>query len=284
MRELPVPSNDNQANQIDFDESSDINRDENEDNAHETTESSQDFANDSTLAGESQSGDQLAMSASENSVSSDSIGLTNSNALEEVVIDALSDSEYGANGPDSDPLQINSSAASATKDTDETTENSRIFSDGSTIAEKSRSGDQLPISGSENNVRHDSIGLTSSNTLDGAAIGSSMSDTDGDTNGTETDPIQTSTSADDAMAPAHETKSEYVPYFDIHAANSVEIEDLLDETEEIFCNEDVIMTIGKCGVPKPYLSTSEDIIKREGDKMSGDIAFNESVRIIFVIF
>lgn len=75
-----------------------------------------------------------------------------------------------------------------------------------------------------------------------------------------------------------------VPLFNNRVANTTEIEELLDEAEEIYCNEDIIMTIGQGGVPKPFFATAEDIIKRENDKMSGNIPFNWSVSLITVEF
>lgn len=72
-----------------------------------------------------------------------------------------------------------------------------------------------------------------------------------------------------------------VPLYEVHAANNDEINQILDEAEEIVCDDDVIMSIGKDGIPKPWAATDDKIIKRQNDPMSGDIAFNVTVSRIF---
>lgn len=76
------------------------------------------------------------------------------------------------------------------------------------------------------------------------------------------------------------TKIEQPAYFyDVHSTNSADIDDVLDEPEEITWEKDpdVVMTIGRSGFPMPWLATDGNIIKREGDLMSGNISFNETV-------
>lgn len=76
------------------------------------------------------------------------------------------------------------------------------------------------------------------------------------------------------------TKVEQPAYFyNVHSANSASIDDVLDEQEEIIWEKDpdVVNKIGRSGMPKPWLATDGNIIKREGDLMSGDVAFNETV-------
>lgn len=78
-------------------------------------------------------------------------------------------------------------------------------------------------------------------------------------------------------------KAESVPVYDIHQSNDAEIEYLLDEEEDINIDDDddeLSMHIGKGGMPKPLWSTSDEVIKRENDKMSGDLPFSASVRLL----
>lgn len=75
-----------------------------------------------------------------------------------------------------------------------------------------------------------------------------------------------------------------VPLYEICAANNAEIDELLDEPTEFVFDDDVTIIIGKCGVPKPWAITSDTLIKRQNDAMSGNIAFNSTVSVIFVEF
>lgn len=72
-----------------------------------------------------------------------------------------------------------------------------------------------------------------------------------------------------------------VPMQEFHAANSAEIDEILEEAEEIVCDDGVVMLIGKNGVPMPWAATDDKLIKREKDLMSGDIPFNCTVSRIF---
>lgn len=69
-------------------------------------------------------------------------------------------------------------------------------------------------------------------------------------------------------------------FFGIHAGNSSDIDNVLEEPVEIDCGEDVIMKVGRFGIPKPWSVTSDRLVKRESDVMSGDIPFNQTVNII----
>lgn len=68
----------------------------------------------------------------------------------------------------------------------------------------------------------------------------------------------------------------------IHTGNNADIDDLLDDPEEIVWGKDeedeVVMTIGRCGFPKPWCATSDSLFKREDDPFSGNLAFTVSVR------
>lgn len=64
---------------------------------------------------------------------------------------------------------------------------------------------------------------------------------------------------------------------EIHSENSNDIDDVLDEPEVIVWGEDqdVVITVGRHGIPKPWATTTEkSLIKREEDPMSGEIPFN----------
>lgn len=89
-----------------------------------------------------------------------------------------------------------------------------------------------------------------------------------------TDPLAITTSV--------EVKTEQVPLFDMHATNRMEIDALLDEQDYTTENcgsddDDVVIFIGKSGVPKPMQTTGDFLVKRENDIISGNIAFNERV-------
>lgn len=74
-------------------------------------------------------------------------------------------------------------------------------------------------------------------------------------------------------------KREYAPLFNVHAANNAEIDDLLNESSE---DEDaLIMIVGPDGIPPPLEATEKKMIKRQNDKMSGNIPFNETVSFLF---
>lgn len=86
----------------------------------------------------------------------------------------------------------------------------------------------------------------------------------------------------ETVTPKTEQNIPLVPLYDIHVTNNDEIDELLDEPEEIFCDEEVIMKIGPSGMPKPWAATVDELIKRENDKMTGNIAFNQTVNLIFI--
>lgn len=79
-----------------------------------------------------------------------------------------------------------------------------------------------------------------------------------------------------------ESNVEFAPLFNIHVANAAEIEEALYESDE---DDDVVLVIGSGEMPKPLAATTDDLLKRQDDKMTGDVAFNETVsgRIFFLI-
>lgn len=77
-------------------------------------------------------------------------------------------------------------------------------------------------------------------------------------------------------------KTEPMPIYENHFGNDNEIDDVLDDPiEEIYDDEsdDVIIVIGRSGIPKPLGMTRQQTIKRENDPMSGNLTFSVSVRI-----
>lgn len=73
-----------------------------------------------------------------------------------------------------------------------------------------------------------------------------------------------------------------VPLYDHHVANRAEIQEILREQQELPHADDndedaVIMIVGPSGIPTPMRPIVSDLIKRESDKMSGDIEFKETV-------
>lgn len=95
-----------------------------------------------------------------------------------------------------------------------------------------------------------------------------------DSNTNEIDPL----AIESSLVPKTEP-SAGVPLFNIHVGNRAEIEELLNEPEDDDDDDDVIMIIGSSGIPRPWSTTSDDLIKRENDKMTGAIAFNQTVSI-----
>lgn len=73
--------------------------------------------------------------------------------------------------------------------------------------------------------------------------------------------------------------NELVPVHDYALNNANEIELVLDEPQEEICN-DMVMTYTK--FPQPMKMSTKGLLKRENDIISGNIAFNESVCIIFL--
>lgn len=78
-------------------------------------------------------------------------------------------------------------------------------------------------------------------------------------------------------------KSEPVPLYDTHVCNDNEIDDVLDEPLEEVC-DDVVIIIGRSGIPKPLRMTTDQTIKRENDPMSGNLTFSVSVSMHCVHF
>lgn len=59
--------------------------------------------------------------------------------------------------------------------------------------------------------------------------------------------------------------------------NDSDLDEILSEEKEVVLDEHVTMLVGPHGIPKPLATTTEDLLKRENDGMSGNIAFDERV-------
>ncbi|XP_055308738.1 uncharacterized protein LOC129572728, partial [Sitodiplosis mosellana] len=57
--------------------------------------------------------------------------------------------------------------------------------------------------------------------------------------------------------------------------NDSDLDDILSEEKEVVLDEHVTMLVGPHGIPKPLATTTDDLLKRENDGMSGNIPFNE---------
>lgn len=77
-----------------------------------------------------------------------------------------------------------------------------------------------------------------------------------------------------------QVKIEYVPLYEIHARNGSEMDELLDEPEVICLSDDEEMVIPESGLPRPMATTTDDIVKRENDAISGNVPFNIKVSIL----
>lgn len=82
----------------------------------------------------------------------------------------------------------------------------------------------------------------------------------------------------DRVDPLANIKTEIVPLYE-HARNSAEIEELLDEPEVIDLSDGEEMIVSEIGLPKPFGMTDENMIKRENDKITGNVPFNIKVGI-----
>ncbi|XP_031630860.1 uncharacterized protein LOC116345565 [Contarinia nasturtii] len=66
-----------------------------------------------------------------------------------------------------------------------------------------------------------------------------------------------------------------VPYIARHTQNNDAINELLENTVENRIDDDVSIMIGAAGVPKPMFMTSDELVKRENDILSGNKPYNE---------
>lgn len=77
-----------------------------------------------------------------------------------------------------------------------------------------------------------------------------------------------------------EIKPELVPLYEIHARNISEMNELLDEPQTIYLSDDDgEMVVPETGLPKPFGTTKENIVKRENDPITGNVPFNVEVGI-----
>lgn len=74
-----------------------------------------------------------------------------------------------------------------------------------------------------------------------------------------------------------EVKYGSIELVSVHAGNSGAIDGLLDEPEIVNYDEDVVILIGQHGLPKPKQYTNDNLLKREGDEVTGTMPYNITV-------
>lgn len=79
-------------------------------------------------------------------------------------------------------------------------------------------------------------------------------------------------------------KPEMVPYVRNHAQNIAAINDLLENATEIQIDDDLAIVVSDSGVPKPFPTTKQWLVKRANDIISGNKAFNEEVSCLENIY
>lgn len=122
--------------------------------------------------------------------------------------------------------------------------------------------DDRPETGQSIDHMIDGLGSTQNEQSQTEATDGSVGETDGRT----------------AVFNATTVKVEPLPVYDNHVANNNDIDDVLDEPVEDEL-DGVTIVIGRAGIPKPLSMTAEKTIKRENDKMSGNITYSVSVRM-----
>lgn len=79
--------------------------------------------------------------------------------------------------------------------------------------------------------------------------------------------------------PLGSIKTEFGRLYEIHARNSAEIDEICDEPEVVDLSDGEEMVVSELGIPKPFATTEENMIKRENDSITGNIPFNVKVSI-----
>lgn len=79
------------------------------------------------------------------------------------------------------------------------------------------------------------------------------------------------------FTPDVELKPDPLHFVVEQTGNESDIDELLEETEEIVHDSDVTIYVGQDGIPKPMSTTTDNLVKRENDPMSGAIPFDEKV-------
>lgn len=76
------------------------------------------------------------------------------------------------------------------------------------------------------------------------------------------------------------TKMEPVPLYEANTSNVVDLDDILDDDEvvDVYSNDVTIIFKRKTGIIKPMKTDSNGLVKRENDVVSGNMAYNDTVR------
>lgn len=131
-----------------------------------------------------------------------------------------------------------------------------------------------PFANTVSNIEDEQVASLSNASTQEALLSSDEPLTDETTNGNviEVDPLENG---------EHENriKTECVPLYEIHARNSSEMDELLDEPDVVYLDDDLEMVVSETGLPKPFLTTGEYVVKRENDAISGEFPFNIEVSI-----
>lgn len=214
--------------------------------------------------------------------------------------DAEADTDINASVPNGSENAINSHESTVNNDSIDTDD---IEAEISTSSLHESQIEQIPIEEVINTTQDVSVNSdnTSSNDIDPLALDSNATIPRANADvGTSDQIVVEATNACDAEPlveqSTHENvvdssidplinvqvKAEKVPLYEIHTRNNEEINELLDEPVEIYCDNDdeLTMIISKDGLPKPFAATEDDMIKRENDPISGNIAFNEEVNAL----
>lgn len=76
-------------------------------------------------------------------------------------------------------------------------------------------------------------------------------------------------------------KPELVPLYEMPTRNTAEMDELLDEPQTFYLSDDDgEMVVPETGLPKPFGSTPEGMVKRENDPITGNVPFNVEVSIL----
>lgn len=131
-----------------------------------------------------------------------------------------------------------------------------------------------PFANTVSNIEDEQVASLSNASTQEALLSSDEPLTDETTNGNvnEVDPLENA---------EHENriKTECVPLYEMHARNSSEMDELLDEPDVVYLDDDLEMVVSETGLPKPFLTTGEYVVKRENDAISGEFPFNIEVSI-----
>lgn len=95
--------------------------------------------------------------------------------------------------------------------------------------------------------------------------------------------VQNNMEMDNVSPVVAQIKTDLVCLHEMHTGNNSDIDGILEEVEEILYGDDLVMIVGESGLPKPFSMTTDNLIKRENDAMSGNISFDRKVNMIVFV-